>query len=331
MTCSLFKLECNSRESIVLFIEKAGKFSTARQHYLLLLIQFAFEQKLQQVSSLVIQKNLSCLIVYEKPYELFIEQLKKYFKRLGIEVIFRIKETEKSLKDSFQSIDSQSIAHCLFVVSPLQLKQLLIKESLENAMLSQVFQHPEAITFISLGEESEEMSQEMHEISSMSHIRFGNSERYYLSFFDLLKRLFPYVALDKLISGFKEQYEILTTDPSGKTSLALASEGRDLEPKEQISNHLFFNFLKKRTGKLLISGILCLSVFCTLILAFKSNKPNQIPPLHQVQKSKAIRSDLPLPHDNVLLKRPEIMKRIEEKLKGNQGIQTVALVGMLLE
>jgi len=323
------KLECNSRESIVQFIEKAGKFSVARQHYLFLSIQSAFEQKLQQISTLVIQKNLSYFIVYEKPYELFIEQLKKYFKRLGIEGTFRIKEANKSFNDSFQSINPQSITHCLFVVSPLYLEQLLMKESLKDVTLSQFLQNPEAITFISLEEESgTEMSQERNETYSIAYIHFGKSERYYLSFFDLFKRLFPNVALDKLVSEFKEQYDTLTNDPSGKTSLAITSEGKDLEQKEQVFPHLLFNFLKRRTGKLLISGILCLSVFCTFILAFKENKPDKTIPIKQVQKSKTIRSDLPLPHDNVLLKRPEIMKHIEEKLKGDQEIQTVALVGI---
>lgn len=322
------KLECNSRENIVNFIEKAGKFLETRQHYFLLFTQSAFEQKLRQLSSLIIQKNFSCLIVYEKPYELFTEQLRKYFKYLGIEGVFRIKETDKPLNDLFQGIDSQSIAHCLLVTSPLWLKQFLLKENLEDARLSQVLQYPEAITFVSLGKAPEEMCQEMHEINSMAHIRFGNSESYYLSFFDLFKKLFPNIIFDNLISEFKEQYNAFNNNFSDKNSFISTSERKYSEHRRQVFYHLFSNFVKKQSGKLWISSLLCISVFCTFILAFKGNSPDKIIPVNQIQKNKAIRSDLPLPYDNLILKRPNIMKHIEGALRGEDGIQAVALVGI---
>lgn len=48
----------------------------------------------------------------------------------------------------------------------------------------------------------------------------------------------------------------------------------------------------------------------------------------QSQDLDSIRSDLPTPVNDILLKRSKILDQIEEKLKGQEGIQTVALTGI---
>ncbi|MBL9029975.1 MAG: tetratricopeptide repeat protein [Caedimonas sp.] len=315
------KLECTSREGIINFIEKAGKFAAARQHYLYLCIQSSFEQKLQHLSALVAQNTLSCLTLYEKQYEVFIEGLRPLFKALRIEGIFREQEIEHSFNEGWQGLDVPSVDHYLFVLSPSCLKKLFIKDPslpyLKNA------------TFISLEEKPEINNfQEREEFSSFAHIHFDNSARCYLSFFDLFKKLFPNVALDKLISELKEHYEIFTNDFSNKDSVILTSEEKHLEDKELSLSYLFVNLLKKQRGRLFIGSVLCGAVFCTFLATFQRNEPDKIIPIQQIQKTKAICSDLPLPHEDVLLKRPTIMKSIEKALKGEAGIQTVALVGI---
>lgn len=328
----MLKLKCNSHENIIDFIEKAGKVTTIKQHYLFLCVQSAFEQKLQQVSSLVIQKSLSYLIIYEKHYDLFIEQLRKYFKCLGIEGIFRIKEEDKSLNDSFQSIDSQSIAHCLFVVSPIQLKQLLIKESIKDVTLPQLLQNPKTITLVSLGEESEtEISQEIYETYCVGYIRFENSESYYFSFFDLLKRLFPKVALEKMISEFKEQYETFIHDSSGKLSLAFALEGKELEPKnyslrEKIEK-IFISNLKRKW--ILISSSFSLFIFCTCFIIFNINRnsKNEAIKSSSFSLSSEISTKSPItwniPKQNIIfVGRKKLLEDLHNKLHQNEKLET---------
>lgn len=188
------KLECNSREGIVQFIKKAGKLSDTKHHYLLLLIQSAFEKKLQQLSTLIIPKKLSCLVFYEKHHEFFIDQLRKYFKILNVEGVFKLKERDKSLKDSLQDFNLCSFAHCLFIAFPLHIEQVLKKEILEDVTLSQILQNPEAITFIF----PEQEFKKIKKIKYTDHICFGSDEQYYLSFFVLFKRLFPEIILDLL-------------------------------------------------------------------------------------------------------------------------------------
>jgi Na+/H+ antiporter NhaD/arsenite permease-like protein len=46
------------------------------------------------------------------------------------------------------------------------------------------------------------------------------------------------------------------------------------------------------------------------------------------QKQMPVRSDLFIPHDNILLKRPELYNAIEAKLNLKNCISTVVLVGM---
>src|SRR5258708_33297833 len=49
------KLGSSSREGIIDFIEKAGKFSLLKEYYQSLLVYIAFEQKLREVSKLLDQ------------------------------------------------------------------------------------------------------------------------------------------------------------------------------------------------------------------------------------------------------------------------------------
>ena len=60
----MLKLECNSRESIIDFIEKSYKLQPLRSYYSSLLIQSAFEEVLQKASVLIKREASSCHIIY---------------------------------------------------------------------------------------------------------------------------------------------------------------------------------------------------------------------------------------------------------------------------
>lgn len=260
------KLGCNSRESIVQYIEKAKKYLATRKHYFFLLSQFAFEQKLEKISSLMSQQNFSCAIIYEKQYQIFAEQLQKYFKNLGFEGKFIIKEINEKLENSFQGLNSQPPDHCLFIVSSQHFKQILINIT----PLPEFLKNLENITAISVREEPEtKIFQEMCETYSIAHISFGKPESYYLSFFDLFKRLFSDIALDKIILEFKEQYSS-TFQNSLFLSEGSAHSNEVLPPRKNIeynsnektenSQNIIYNPFKELYEKIHIILILSLIV-----------------------------------------------------------------------
>lgn len=132
-----------------------------------------------------------------------------------------------------------------------------------------------------------------HIVKDMERVRYIHLDRqknYYESFFEILKRIFPEIHFDEEIKAFKKDFEDLNS--------------------RRTSN------LKK---KILVGvSALCLTIFSTGLLLYNFGVHNPPP----------IRSDLPIPIDSVLLQRPNLITEIEKKLKGQQNINTVALIGI---
>lgn len=269
------KLGVNSRESIVNFIEKSGKFSDARQHYTFLINQFTFEGKLRKASSLVSKKTICCLIVFEKKYENFIYQLKIYFKHLEVEGIFIIKDCDKSLSNIFRELDTQHINHCILVVSYINIKKHFINEELKVTSLSTFLHRLEDITFISFTTEAN-----IEICCPVSYINFGITENYYISFFDLFKRIFSDIILDNLSKEFKENYytkqesNLFTTDDEIsflKTSYSEEDSIKKLIEKNTGIINKISHIFKKEKEKLHLILILSLIILIRELTISDSN------------------------------------------------------------
>jgi DNA-binding CsgD family transcriptional regulator len=62
----MLKLDCNSRERIIDFLERSGKVSMLRQYYSKLIAQSAFEKCLKSVSKLKQEAKPTCTIIWSK-------------------------------------------------------------------------------------------------------------------------------------------------------------------------------------------------------------------------------------------------------------------------
>lgn len=88
----MMKLECHSRENIIDFIEKSGKFPAIKQYYASLLIDHSFKDILSTISSLRDEKFPICLVIpcCEKTQQEFIhERVIEYLKLVNLKVTLK--------------------------------------------------------------------------------------------------------------------------------------------------------------------------------------------------------------------------------------------------
>ncbi|MBX9786960.1 MAG: helix-turn-helix transcriptional regulator [Alphaproteobacteria bacterium] len=60
----MLKLDCNSQEGIISFVEQSHKLHILREYYSSLLIKLAFEKLLKEISKLKREDNSTCLLVF---------------------------------------------------------------------------------------------------------------------------------------------------------------------------------------------------------------------------------------------------------------------------
>lgn len=324
------KLDCNSKEGIIEFIEKSDKFSALKQHYLSLLSSAIFEKSLSKILSLTKNIELKGLVIYEKDKEnsQFINQLEKHLKLGGVNVNKEAKENHKSLSHLIQHVESQEIDFIIYLVP----KSFLSKQEEANTqtnleaeeLIQKLAQNKRKTLFLLQNEApSLDVPSAIHD---SKYIDIGTQNNYYFSVLEVLQTLLSNAELEKIISDFKKQYEIIH-DSSEKISSQLWSQIIDVSEEESSRSSVFHVLPIKKKVWAFLCGFLVFSTMCLLFFNFAYDKPSKVYLSDHFQRKKSIRSDLPIPTDKTLLNRPEILKKIEEGLKGKEGIQTVALVG----
>jgi tetratricopeptide (TPR) repeat protein len=128
-------------------------------------------------------------------------------------------------------------------------------------------------------------------IKRLGYVHFGGQKNYYESTFNILKKMFPNLHFEEEINAFKKE-------------LAALNSQREPYPKKK---------------KLIGFSALFLSVFCIGLSVYTN---------FGVQEAHLVRSDLPIPANIILLKRPKLLTEIEEKFKEKKDIQTISLVGV---
>lgn len=291
----MLKLGCNSREGIIDFIERSQKLSIFREFYASLITETAFEKSLREISKLKYEENPRVLIIYwesEFLKDALLSRLKEHLSLAGINAEVREHQQDQTINIT----ENQNCA--LF---------LLIKRRNEK--------------------------EETVEFSSLPSLDLSQPKDYYLSVLQILKKLLPQNSFDNIFKNFIEHSNGLVASLEGRNH---KNNGyRETNEASKNKNRIFHNIIKilgKSPWKL-VSTFLLMVVLGGGFLAFRfRNLPSQ----HSLQTNTktldhkeevSIRSDLIIPTESSLLHRPEIISHIDEKLKGQRGIQTVALVG----
>lgn len=89
----MLKIECNSREKIIDFIEQSGKQHLIKAHYKILASDVHFEKKLKTITGQLKKDLIACSLWYEPNAPLsvmeVINRLLKHLKLLGCDVALK--------------------------------------------------------------------------------------------------------------------------------------------------------------------------------------------------------------------------------------------------
>ena len=286
----ILKLGCNSREGVIDFIEKSHKFPFIKQHYANLIIYAAFEKILKEVSKLNRTGKQVCLIVYGEDQN-------------GKDIFIRhLKDHLKQVGISAEILGAKANNEIESVNQKKPNLRLFLSKKDSNGIFREHFE----VDFLDISEQSS----------------------YYLSVFEILKKLLPATNLSKIITNFKEQYEGL--HGFFELKFSINSEEEAATHKKKIP-HKAITLLKNK------KGIFLIFIFFVGIVYFIIHKLiwrqemwfTQEKKQVQIQnlKQSPIRSTFVMPAKSSFLDRPELIAHIHHKFKEQQDIPIIALVG----
>ncbi len=325
------KLQCNSRDEIINFIEQSNESSIVREHYQNLALTAFFEKSLKKVSVLVKNTPLVCRIVYDsllnKSNFILIHELEKHLKLVGFNVEIFSYEKYVSVAQS-----SSSDNYILYVLSN--------ERGLGEMEVYHKKLDPTRVFFLYL-KSDESYGDAVRNLFHANIINFkGCDNNYYFGVFEILKKLLPLIDLAKIIWDFGSHYIILSKDlletrlqktSSSQVSLTYAKHQslpdlyRSASATKFSTNHIL-SFMKTKTARWAALCILILIIVCSvLFLVVKKSNPINNLILSDVR---AVRSDLLVPNDVVFLKRSQIIKQVTKKFKEKSPIKVIAFVGV---
>jgi tetratricopeptide (TPR) repeat protein/DNA-binding CsgD family transcriptional regulator len=316
------KMDTNSREGIIDFVERAGHSSWIDKHYRNLLIQTKFKKLLQEVSKLTHNKSLICSIIYEHKQEEdegFLSTLKKHLILSGIKTVLHKTSHEKTIGHSLLHEKYPARAHIIYEIPKRFMAQFQTdreKCHLEILHLVQKsFPNFSSLTFLFPEESNTNVIQDFRGIRLVG---VGRHQDYFSIFFKILRDILSNANLDKTILKFMKELEN-PLDVPGNNLLSMESRLKKDGQKEAIVKN------RKILG-IILSLVTIIPMGLGLSLFFK----HEISLTNRTEagSSLSIRSDLIVPTENTLLNRPNIISQLGEYLKDNEGIQAVALVGI---
>lgn len=317
------KMDTNSREGIIDFVEKSGHAPWIHRHYRNLFSQMEFKKQVREISRLTGSQGFICSLIVGHEHEEgppFVSALKEHLSLCGIKVLSGRENQQKPDAGSQEHQNMPRVNHTLYIV-PKTLMDTWQTD--KEGFLSGISQLAEKnapssppFTFILHDQTRPKIPQDLGEQESF--ITFGSQESYYPSFLDLLKRMLPDVIPDKLIEEFKSKHE--PEHDTFEMGSSTPQSDSAVSTNEGLTS-------PNRARYFVFSAILFLTCLVAGLFIVKGNRFN-----HNNQSgttlTASIRSDLLIPSGNTFLARPHILSKIAQSLKDNAGIQTVALVGI---
>lgn len=285
------KLKCNSREDIIDFMERSHSLAIIKRYYASLVVHASFERSLKACSKLIDTPLLSLLVYCKDP------QCKNII--------------EHHLKAHLRLAG---------IEAEVRLQQLYYRESIEN--------QKNVLIFILEKEGHTDLSKKLREFVSLD---LNDQENYYLSVFEILKKLCPKVDFNRIIFEFNKTYE--TLQRLNETSY-ISAPNNNIELNQKDPRFIEDKYFEEKRHKkrLLYLGVSFL-VFALIggsFLIFDGNQQDKQVLIYSPTK----KSERPLVHseeiflkESAFLQRPELLVEIDKKFKELLTIQIIALVG----
>lgn len=326
------KVECNSRDGVIEFIEKSKKLPLLKEYYLSLLVQATFEKQLSEIAAQIGSECPTCTFVYWQGQDYpssFLRSLEYHLKLSGIKMFSEIREDHILITDFINTMKSNK--KNLIVYAAPKTIAVQIKEKKELPLITRKLRETNSIIMIF----SEESIQGNHfqKFNSRDGIYNLKRENYYDFAFAILKRLLPNVGLNQIILDFKSY----VTSICGTNQVVLKPLPQEVKLLlrtnlvTQFNKHInaFSSLIKVRKKPFFIGSVLSIGAFCMWFWTpFIDNKESRAAQNKELDSSIIARADLSVPTQSVFLDRPYLMEKIDRSLKGPHKIQTIALMGM---
>lgn len=304
----MIKLGCNSRDSILDFMERSEKLALLKDHYSNLMIKVSFEQSLKEISKMKREAGPPCKLIYwtgTNSSNSFISHLQTHLKFAGINASLELRKDKPTFFELLKLPQTEEYEIYIlpqflvenFEGNPLVKDKVLSCFPQNNSSAHRLFLLLEGSP--SLGPYNNKLSHLFLDLSSQ--------ENYFLAFFAILNKLFPHPNIDNIVTGFKDKYKAAHIDHKNLTRLT--EQKPFLENSFHLSRWLYCAF----------TCLLLIFIGSGFLVFFRKEKNNEIV---------SLRSDLIIPLESVFLNRPELINQIDNALKKGEGIQTVALIGI---
>lgn len=202
------KIDNNSREGIVDFIEKSGKTTIIRTHYQYLLVMANFNKKLQAIFTII--KNTGPIVCYlvtfcTKDQEFIIKKITKDLSFAGIKLI--------TLNQSqIKSLEPQQNEHFVYIIS----KQF--NEQSNIFKLFKQFAHQSNFyTIVAIDTIDPDI---LKKLNKNRFVSFTEQKNYYLTIFEIIKKILPNIELVRTILQFKSYNQTIITQPESIAELS---------------------------------------------------------------------------------------------------------------
>ncbi|MBX9786075.1 MAG: tetratricopeptide repeat protein [Alphaproteobacteria bacterium] len=329
----MMKVECNSRDGIIEFIEKSKKLPFFKEHYINLLINTSFEEKLSKIAIEVKNEPPSCVIVYwdnREYYDSLCHDLKKHLKLAGIKTSSDMRENQLFFRAPINDRESGKNKFIIYAVPREMIEQEVVNKKGEVISFIQKLRETPN-TIIALFSSKNTNNDFLQNFNNTKDVHDLEQETYYDFVFAILKKYLPNINLEPIISDFTKYNRLIgsTSDivpkqPSQENKLLLNTSL--LSYWKTYIEKLFFILKLAKTPLFIISSI-SIGVFFVYSLAFTSEKKDISTSIKNMTCNVTARSDLSIPTSSVFLDRPYLLEKIDKSLKGQHAIQTIALTG----
>lgn len=335
------KMGVTTQEGIINFVEQSPEFRYVRELFLSLRSQKVFEQKLKAFAQVLKgQRRKGMLLDGNRPdtetaaqivfHKGMIDKLQAYLSDVGVDIAYHAQLETNTIENHIlvaqkEQQDFVLVCHSLDIEKEEDVtKGTMVNEKIvSHAMPIRNM----LVSVLLLDQEQNKTTASdratLMEASSPHRIRFTNTGEDFMAYLHLCQRLWPEKDMDSLITGMQDQIRhIWSGQGGGNTGISNATHQAPYTP--HFLNKGIALILNSRKHLIFMSALLIgLTLVGTYVekIAFLSpfNKKGNLFP---------IRSDLLIPAEATLLRRPQLTSVIEKKLKGTTGIQIVALAGI---
>jgi DNA-binding CsgD family transcriptional regulator/tetratricopeptide (TPR) repeat protein len=296
----MVKLECNSREEIIDFVEKSDQFDYIKRYHSSLLIQLDFEQTLKNIALLDLDKEKNIiLVVQEKEVNSYIiETFIKQIKIVGLNVSLVTWESYRS----FSTFKKNNVKIELIIYfisnldstnSPIDYNILSTQRDNQDTNGLLLFSNEETFKQCSL------------QLNNFEYLKYDIETNHYNIVFHILKKIFPDNNLDNFIEEFIDQNK--------QISNTIQTPHKE---KQTVNVKKSYNLTIKTLIKLFI---LILCIVCCALWALKTN----------IHKNRSlIYTNLSSSNNTPSLNRNDIIHQIEKEFEKELAIHAIALVGV---